>query len=496
MKYTFLIAFLFIGLTTFSQEQERYTEAEIAIQDKFVLAKKYMLIGKFENARDILDELYKLDRTNAAVAMELSKVYSYLEDYYNEHRFAKKAAENAPNNEFVQSNYGGICFLQKKYDEAVTVFESLVQKYPEDEEYVYKLSDTYLQVNRDKDAIEVLNNLEKIVGVNENTSKRKFEIYEITNQDENAAEELKMLAETFPNETRYWHNLASFYTKIGEEKKALEVYKIIIELDKNDVDANVALTRNGKQSGSDATYLRSLQPIIENKTVALDRKVMELIPYINQLNQNYDDDLAEALIKLTDQLSAIHADDAKAFAIKGDVLFATSRYEDAINAYKKTLELNDNVYPVWESLINALYYKERYNEMLDYATDALDYYPNQPSAYLNYGKALTLNNEIDEAKDILNEGLMVSGNDAYFLSNLKAELARANLYIDNTSAAETLLKESLKISNNNNFTAFEIYGDLYIKEGNTKQAVEQWKKSAELGNTSPQLLIKLETQKI
>jgi predicted Zn-dependent protease len=84
-----LFFFVFVSSFLNAQEPFQYTEAQIAVQDKYVEAKKYMLIGRFEKAQEILTELYKEDRNNAAISMELSKVYSYMEDPYSEHKFAQ-----------------------------------------------------------------------------------------------------------------------------------------------------------------------------------------------------------------------------------------------------------------------------------------------------------------------------------------------------------------------------------------------------------------------
>jgi len=106
-----------------------------------------MLIGRFEKAQEIFTEIYKEDRDNAAVSMELSKVYSYLEDPYNEHKYAQKAYSNEPDNEYVLANYAHICLAQEKYDEAIPLLKSLVSKQPKNEEYTDKLATAYLETN-------------------------------------------------------------------------------------------------------------------------------------------------------------------------------------------------------------------------------------------------------------------------------------------------------------------------------------------------------------
>ena len=102
-------------------EDNRYTEDEIAVQDKFVEAKKYELIGRFEKAVDILKKLYEEDRNNPTISLELSKVYHLMEDPYNEYKYAEKALNTSNNNEYIMANYAMICIEQQKFEEAIGI---------------------------------------------------------------------------------------------------------------------------------------------------------------------------------------------------------------------------------------------------------------------------------------------------------------------------------------------------------------------------------------
>ena len=489
-----LLFFLFVTSFLNAQEPFQYTEAEIAVQDKYVEAKKYMLIGRFEKAQEILTALYKEDRGNAAICMELSKVYSYLEDPYNEHKFAQKANENDSNNEYVLANYAVICMDQEKFDEAIPLLKSLVIKQPMNEEYTDKLATAHLQTNNSDAALLVYNAIESKIGVTENVSRRKYEIYEILGKDKKALVELIKVSNAYPYEVRYMHNIATYYTKLGKEEKAQEIYNKILAVDINDVEANRAITLAKSGGADDNTYLRSLTPVIEDNTIPLDRKILELVPFLDQLNQKYDQELADVLVMLSDRIATIHADEAKAHALKGDVLMSTNNAKGAAKAYEKTISLNNNVYSVWEGLLEAYFETEDLVKMKKAATDALDYFPNKPSAYMYYGRAYTLANEISEAIELLEEGLLVSGKDITSKSNIYAELGRAYLANKNIAEANKNIAKSLELSNNKNGLALEIKGDIQFAKGDTDQAVVSWNSAIRAGVQSQRLQQKIDTK--
>lgn len=491
------LVLFFVFVTSFLNAQEpfQYTEAQIAVQDKYVEAKKYTLIGRFEKAQEILTELYKEDRGNAAIAMELSKVYSYLEDPYNEHKFAQKAKESDPSNEYVLANYAAICMDQEKFNEAIPLLKSLVNKQSTNEEYTDKLATAYLQTNDSSAAISAYDAIETKIGITENVSRRKYEIYEILGNDKKALEELIKISSANPYDVRYLHNIATYYLKLGEKNKAQEVYNKILIVDINDVEANRAITLAKSGSGDDNTYLRSLTPIIEDQTIPVDRKILELVPFVDQLNQKYDQELADALVMLSDRIATIHVDEAKAHALKGDILLSANNVKGAAKAYEKTISLNDNVYLVWEGLLEAYTETGDVVKMKKAAINALDLFPNKPTAYMYYGRAHTLANDLEEAIDLLEEGLLVSGKDVTSKSNMYAELGRAYLASKDIPKANENITKSLELSNNQNGLALEIKGDILFAKGEKDQAIKSWMESQSKGLQSKRLQQKIDTKK-
>ncbi len=498
MRIQLILFILIITTSGYSQiiEGITYTEDEIAIQDKFVEAKKFTLIGRFEKSEKLLKQLYNDDRKNAAIAMELSKVYSYLNDPYNEFRYAKTAFDNDRINEYVKVNYANICIEQEKYEDAIQPLRQLISNNKSSEAYTDKLATAYLQTNDADAALLTYSNLEAQIGISENISRRKYEIYEILGKQEKALKELENLSNAFPTEIRFMHNLASYYIKLGKEKKALNVYKRILDIDINDAAANMAITTASTGDGDDNNYLRALTPVIENKAIPVDRKILELVPYVDQLNTKYQQELADALIMLSDKITIIHSKEAKSYALHGDILLASNRPKDAAKAYEKTLSINDNVFPVWEGLMEAYTEIKDYENLLKIATEALDLFPNKASAYMYYGRANTFTKNYTEAIDLLNEGIFVSGKNVYNKSNILAELARAYSGRNNYESAEENIASALKMSDNNNGLALEIYGDILYQKGDSAGAITQWEKAQKAGIRSNNLSEKIELIKL
>ena len=476
-----ILSFLSINIIDAQDANGRYTKEEIAIQDKFVEAKKYALIGRYEKSEEILKQLYKEDRNDPFISLELSKVYTHLEKPFDEHLYAEKAFKNDPNNEYIAYHLAEICIDQGKYDEAKEVLMPLVTKYPLNEEYSDQLAGVFLELNDDKSAIQTYTTIESKVGVNENISRRKFDIYSIQGKKKEALNELQKLSDAFPNDLRFLQNLAGYQKEIGKGKEAIATYQKILSIDKNDPKANLELTLIGGSVGDENNYLRSLGPIIEDRTIPLDKKVLELIPYVEELSKTAEVELGESLSTLADKLVSIHNKDAKAFAIKGDILSSKGNLKGAAKAYEKTIEINDNIFPVWENIMSIYSDLGEIDKLKTKATDALDLFPNQSAAYMYYGEAYARSNDLDEAEDILKEGLLVSGKNMFYKSNINAELGRVYHLKDDLETAQSYLDKALSISDSKNAKALELFGDLEKQKGNMKEAIKYWTRALDLG---------------
>lgn len=484
IKHLCTTALLLMHLLAYSQQMHQYSEEEVKKEDKYLEALSLLLTQQPEKAEPILIDLYKDDRSNASVAMALSQTYEMLEDPANQHRYAKTAAENAPSNEHILKTYGEVSLTVAKYAEAVTVFAKLAKDHPQSEEYTDLLATAHLYLNEYKEAIAAYNRLQSAIGIKEDISRRKFEVYEIINDQKAAVRELEALTEAQPYNVDALHILASYHEKMGNAAAAKEVYKDILAVDINDTKANVALMSTKPEQATDGNYLRALAPIIDNANIPVDAKVLELIPYVEKLNETADEQLSGALIELAQRLVANHPKEAKSHAIHGDILFLTGNTRDAIRAYEKTLSLDNSVYAVWEQLMYAYLAQGRTEDVTTRGEMAIDLFPNEASAYYLYGIGARKTKQYIDAIDLLSEGVLVAGRDIYHKSNLLAELSLCyQLKGDEKDATKTIAK-ALDISKGENPVAQERQGDVLILQGDTDGALSAWKLAARLADSS------------
>ena len=491
LKYFMLLGLMLISLGVSSQEDIRMSEEDIAYQDKFIEAKGYILLDKPEKSEDLLVSLYREDRTNVAVALELATLYDKLDDPANRHRYAKVAADNASDNVYVLDKYGLVCLDIGKYDEAASAYKRALVLKPESEEYTDKLATALMKEGSYLAAIDAYNDLQALIGISQDVTRRKFELYDLIGERQKAIEELEALISAQPKNLEALHTLAKYYNKIGDEKNSKQTYQKILAVDINDTKANIELMGDADAPEHDDNYLRALSPIIENKDIPLDNKVLELMQFVQKYANTGDPALGSALTEVAQTVVANYPSEAKSHALLGDVLFLSGKYGDAIKSYEKTLTINDNVYPVWEQLMYALVEVKDYPSLLERSHTAVDLFPNKATAFLFQGIALKEEGNYEEAISYLEEGQLIAGKNHHLKSDILTELASTLLLVNKLDKAEKTIDKALNYSDSKNPTALEVKGDILADKGDGKLAQKYWTMAKNAGSTSETLIQKL-----
>jgi tetratricopeptide (TPR) repeat protein len=451
MKEVWIFLFCLLPAAASWGQPVQTSEKNVFQEQQFIEAKLQALLGNYAKAKDLLRELVKTDPENAAASFELARVYDQLGDKDEAVRWARKAAELETKNTWYKEFLGGIYEESGRFREAADLFEQLVSQKPSEDYYYYKWAFYLVSAGEPAKAIKVYDQLEKRIGVQEDLATRKYRVYLGLGDEKKAGKELIRLVETYPDETEYLHLLASFYEQTQQKGDAKEVYQQILKIDPYDSKATVALAESNKGKSDDMNYLRSLQAVMTNPSVALDDKVQQLIPYVEQLSQKEDPELSAALIDLSTQLLQQHPQQAKPHALLADVLYFSGQKEEAIGEYKKAIELDDTVYLVWEQLLYLLLEKRAYDDLSQQAEKALDIYPNQASLYYLYGAGLNGLGKTDDAIYHLDQVMFMARKNVFLQVQALSQLGAAYAKQNQAVKAEQAFQQALQAEAENPF---------------------------------------------
>ncbi len=480
----FFLLFSFFSLSS----QAQVTEIDIKLQEIFLKGSQARLMGDNEKAAEFYKQVLAKDPTNATAAFELARALQEENKDEEAIKYAKKAVQSDGSNNWYKFFLGDLYQKTNKNGEAASLYQGLVTANPEYEEYYLKWAFFLVRDGNSAKAVEVYNQLEQRIGVNEELTRRKHSLYLGTGDTKNAAAELEKLVGAFPKSTTYRHLLADFYQQIDDRPNANKIYKKILELDPEDASAKLALAGTIKKSGNDSQYLQTLQPLFAKRNVDLDVKIKELIPIIQKVANSGDAALADEALQLCNTLKEAHPDQAKVYAIEGDLYYHTNRPADAEKSYQKTIELDDTVYLVWESLLLSQKEQGKFKELVATSEKAMDVFPNQGQVYFLNGFAEGALKNYSAALSSLQQAQMMSTRNLPLHLDVLARQGWTYMQMKKLDKAANVLAKANGKSGGKHTVVLEVMGDVLFKQGKTKDAVQSWKDALKIyGDSRPEL---------
>ena len=520
-----------IPLSIFAQvssqgSTNRYSEEEIQYQDKFLMAMTQQQIGKMEGAAKLYQEVLEKNPKCDGCAFQLARIYTITGNKMQAVEFAKKAAIMDANNKWYKMMLAQSYEKIGKDKEAADIYKALAEASPfggdYNEEVYFQWVVTLVRMGEPLKAIKVLDEMEKKKGVSEEITIKKQTVYEALGDNKKAALELKKLADKYPYNIDYQHIAAEYYNKLGDKNTAQEFYKRILRNDPNDSKAQLATSVQNKPtssgSGGDIAYLNSLKDLFKKSDIKIDDKIKTFLPYVNKIAEGKDKALAASGLELAQIIEVTHPNDAKSYSLVGDMLYHNGKSAEALEKYKKCLQINKAIYSVWEQTMYVQDELGLYEDMLKTSEQATDLFPNQSVAFFFNGVANEKKGKLSEAISSLEQAILMSSKkpqikldalielgvthsksksydkaDKAFEDALKlntkssiAMIKYANSLASRGTAdrAKAMADEALKISMESDPSVLEHYGDYLFKAGDKDNAVKYWSKAKERGAKS------------
>ena len=430
--------------TVFAQEQ--VTEEEVNREKLFIEANREKLLGNYDKAVSMLRELNRQDANNAAVAYELGRLLHAQGDIEDAIRYLKSAVDLAPDNEWYLKFLADIYQQEGRNAEGAALYETLAKTSPDDQYVYFRWAYFLVRAQEIDKALKVYDDLEKAIGLNEEIARRRHTLFLGLGDTKRAAKELEHLVEVFPKVLEYKHILAAFYDTQGDTAAARKVYEQILAQDPKDAKAQLALAGGSNIQQDELRYLAELRPAFERSDVAVDLKISKLYPFITMVAETGNRVIADAALELTTIMESVHSSDAKPFSAAGDLLYHSGRRKEAIQKYRATLERDENVFPVWEQLLTALYEVGDGEGLYKAANDALDIFPNRAiiQYYLALGADAT--KRYDEALDATSMATMMSGRDQALRGEIQAIEGQIHSHQGDKAAAAAAFKQALELA--------------------------------------------------
>lgn len=431
--------------------------------------------GRSEEAIAKFEACLELRQDQDAVYYALSQLELERDQVEKAAEYIKKAAAIDPENTWYIQELAYMYFERSDYSNALVRFEQLLDIEPQNVDWLYGYAEVLVKSGRKKEAIQALNRMENRIGKFSQFALQRYDLYMKMKDEQSAEQELLRAKTNFPKDANVIAYLVDHYFKTKNTEKGVSMLKELVVADPDNGRAHLALADIYQQRGNMEKANEELNAAF--RSISLDVKTkVNIMNSVRESSFKID----EVMYELLDILVTTHPNDALVFMTQGDYLLAAKDEAGALDAYRKSLELNPSEYAVWNQVLLMEYQEGEFDELYAHSKECKELFPTMPTVFLIHGVSSNQLKKYDEATESLSYGMELVGNDralkAEFLGQLaEAQFGTKNIMegIENYKKAIQLDAQSLLLKNNFAAALAEVGKSLDLAASLSKQTIEQ-----------------------
>lgn len=497
MKKAVLTLILAICASALSAQKKGQPKDEVVIVTGKVLSQKDSLqvtdlffeglhekmMMNYQQAASSFTKVLEIDPANDAAMYELANM-SFSENKADEaEALIRNAVTVKPDNEWYWALLSDIYKKTNKITQLVPVLEELEKIAPQKEAYSYDKANALLILKRTDDAVIAYNEIEKRFGSSEDLTSARQRILMQQGKPGKVEEELEKQIRSNPDELRNYLYLSEVLAKSGEREKAINILNKAKLVAPANAMVRLALADNYKALNQFENTFIELKVAFRDPNLNIDEKVRIVLSFFPKFAdmkaRAYANELASIMVQ-------VHPNEAKAFAVYGDVLFQERKYEQAQDSYKKALKLNDQVYQIWEQLLRIEISRAEFQQAISDGDEALNIFPNQAALYLYTGIAYAQTKKHEKAISYLKSALDLESDDKEILVQVYSTLGDSFNALKKHAESDQAYNKALELDPRNSFVLNNYAYYLSLRGENLNEAEKMSRRSIELdpNNTS------------
>ena len=455
VKSLFVILFLLCAIQVFADKKKAVEptlegEAKVQFDYAFMEGVRFKILGDLKSSLTYFDQCMKIYNRSAAVRYEISSILSLGEDLNLPLQLMRGAVQLEPDNIWYNLLLANILQKKSMIEEACKVYDELIAKHPEREDFYIIQVDLYTSTEKWEKAIEVLNRYEKQFGVNEPAIIEKAKLYSKMDNVKRASSEIMKLIKKYPENTDYLGLLAELYLSHNQEKKGLQLLNRIVKdyPDNGFVQFYLAdYYRTKKDSLNTEKYIR---PALANDNIDNNLKVQYLLKLlVNQADLSLSTDHIYRYVQL---LLEKYPGDLSVRTLNADFLKRENKLEECKKELEFIISKEKNNYLVWEELMLLSNQLGDTAAMKSEGLECLNYFPNEPLPYMMISLPMLIEGNYAKATGYLQKGLELAPDKSFIKSQLYAYLGECYYKQDSIEIAFSMFDSAIAINPNDIMT--------------------------------------------
>ena len=413
----------------------------VKFQTHFYEALKQKALENYSKAIDALVICNSLNSTESAVFHELGTNYFKLKQFENSEFNYQKAIALDDGNFWYKESLYHLYIDQNRFEEAIVALQPLLLRHPD---YKQDLVNLYLEAGRYDDALDVLDDLDKTLGVTASRDIIRIELYDLSGDENKRITHLKKRLQETPEEPINFLNLIYAYSKLDKKTEAFETAKAFLNKHPKSHLVHVALYKFYLDAEEYEKAIASMKIVTTSTVVVPSLKVKVLNDFMSFITEfpEYE----SALLEVTNTVSANTP--SRSDLEWADYYYNQKAYLKAIYSYEKALEYDPDNFTIIKNL--ALLYLEtnQFETAVLFTNNQIELYPSQPILYLVNGTANKQLDHLDMAIETLSMGLDYIYDNKKLQLDFYKQLSTTFQLQGNIEASEAFTEKAIALENN------------------------------------------------
>lgn len=408
---------------------------EDTFQEYFFEALKQKGIENYQKSADALLKCIDIDDSDPVLYYELGKNYMQLKNFGAAEDAFKEAVSKAPKNEWYLDELYGVYIQQNDMNKALKTVKQLVEYHPD---YKQDLASLYIQLEKYKDALKILDEMDSQSGFSEDRDYLRNQIYNLTGNNEDRIENLEDRVKSNPEDESNYLLLIYRYSETGETTKAFDAAKRLLALNPDSQLVHLALYKFYLDDNDTENAIKSMKVVLTSPVIKPEAKTKVLNDFVKFVGQNpqYESDLIEVTSLISEDKSV------KTLLELGDYYLKSNDKVKALSYYEEALQQEPNEFKIIRDVLLLQIDLNKDEEAITKSEEALEIFPSQPILYLINGVANNKTNQPKKAIKSLEMGLDFLVENPKMQADFYKQFSESYRQLNNISQSETFTKKA------------------------------------------------------
>jgi tetratricopeptide (TPR) repeat protein len=453
------------------------------VKQVYFSALREKTVENFSLATELFNKVIQMDPANDAAMYELASLKKQKNNYEEAQQLLEKAITVNQDNEWYWLSLADCYEKSNDVSKLENVFNELIRINPDKPDYYYDKANAYFLQKRYDEALKVYDQLEQIIGPDDDLLANRQKIYLKQGKVDLAAQQLDKMIAANPSQIKYYLFLSELYNANGFADKALKVLQTAEKISPDNGLVHLALADIYRDKKDYEASYDQLSFAFALPDIDINQKIKIVLGYLPKFS---DPDAKASALELSRILTVAHSNDARAYAIYGDMLLQNDKITEAKAMYQKSIAINSQVYEVQEQLVRIELGSNDLDGAIKDGEYSLSLFPNQ--AWMNYlvGIAWQQKKDAHKALSYLKNATSLEFQDKDLLSQSYSSLGDCYHELKDNKNSDEAYDKALTYNPDNVFTLNNYAYYLSVRGEHLNKAAAMSKHSNDLqsGNAS------------